>query len=216
MKSKDVQEIFRGRKRKTHLNREYAVLVPLVDVDGEPHLLFQVRSGKLARQPGEISFPGGMIEEGEGPEAAAVRETMEEMGLMAEDIEVIGELDFLQDSRNGAIYPYLGRIKEKKPEEIHFLPDEVAEIFTVPLEFFLQHEPEVYNMSYKVDLEEAFPYHRIPNGGVYQARTLSHEVFFYEYGKYLIWGLTAKITRCFVHELKDIFSTGYLQKQGLG
>ena len=54
---------------------EFAVLAPLVRVDGETHLLFEVRALHMRRQPGEVCFPGGQIEEGETPLEAAVRET---------------------------------------------------------------------------------------------------------------------------------------------
>ncbi|MBQ1630012.1 MAG: NUDIX domain-containing protein, partial [Firmicutes bacterium] len=60
--------------------REYAVLMPLVKVNGEICFLFEVRSQDVA-QPGDVCFPGGRIEEGETVVEAAVREAREEIGL---------------------------------------------------------------------------------------------------------------------------------------
>ena len=56
----------------------YAVLVPVVEWNGKLHLLFEVRSDALRRQPGEVCFPGGRMEEGETPTQCALRETCEE------------------------------------------------------------------------------------------------------------------------------------------
>lgn len=56
-----------------------AVLVPLVQVDGEWHVLFEVRSLTMRKQPGDISFPGGKLDGGETAQEAALRETYEEL-----------------------------------------------------------------------------------------------------------------------------------------
>ena len=59
-----------------------AVLIPLVQVDGEWHILFEVRSFTMRKQPGDISFPGGRIDSTDpSPLAAALRETYEELGV---------------------------------------------------------------------------------------------------------------------------------------
>ena len=54
----------------------YAVLCPLVERPDGLHLLFEVRSAALHRQPGEVCFPGGRMEAGETPEQCALRETV--------------------------------------------------------------------------------------------------------------------------------------------
>ena len=65
-----------------------AVAVPLLEVDGENHVVFTVRSNKLRRQPGEISFPGGHCEPNDKSGAhAAMRECSEELGI---DLDKIG------------------------------------------------------------------------------------------------------------------------------
>ena len=69
-----------------------AVLIPLVQVGGEWHILFEVRSFKMRKQPGDISFPGGRIDAtDQSPLAAALRETSEELGVDLEQITILGE-----------------------------------------------------------------------------------------------------------------------------
>ena len=66
------------RERETGLmdaTGRYAVLVPLVEHDGELSVLYEVRAATLRRQPGEVCFPGGRMEPGETPEVSALRET---------------------------------------------------------------------------------------------------------------------------------------------
>ena len=72
----DKQPLFIGEE--TALR--YAVLIPLVQVDGEWHVLFEVRSLTMRKQPGDISFPGGRIDPTDAsPMEAAIRETHEEL-----------------------------------------------------------------------------------------------------------------------------------------
>lgn len=197
-----IKEVFRNRKSKMFdVQRHYAVFVPLVIVAGKPHILYQVRSDTMKRQPGEISFPGGKVEEGESFKQAAIRETCEELGVEEEQLEVIGELDFLLNTFSDMIYPFLGFIKNFDIKKLNISKDEVQEIFTVPLSYFLTNKPQVYDMSYRADISEEFPFHKIKNGASYQQRTMTYPVYFYEYDNYIIWGLTAKITRNLVKEL---------------
>lgn len=70
------------------------MLIPLVEKDGELHLLFEVRAKHMESQPGEICFPGGHVEQGENPKDAALRETFEELGIPTEKIELIGPATF--------------------------------------------------------------------------------------------------------------------------
>ena len=66
-----------------------AVLIPFVQVDGEWHILFEVRSLTMRKQPGDISFPGGRIDPTDAsPMAAAIRETSEELGVEPETIKI--------------------------------------------------------------------------------------------------------------------------------
>ena len=74
--------------------RDAAALVLLYPVDGEPHVLLTVR-GALRHHTGQVSFPGGAVDAGETLEHAAVREAVEEVGVVASDIQVLGRLTSL-------------------------------------------------------------------------------------------------------------------------
>jgi 8-oxo-dGTP pyrophosphatase MutT (NUDIX family) len=73
--------------------RPAAVLIGLLEHGGAPGILLTVRAAHLRQHAGQIAFPGGVIESGDaGPAAAALREAQEEVGLAANDAEVIGYL----------------------------------------------------------------------------------------------------------------------------
>ncbi|KAM5530148.1 hypothetical protein V8D89_016183 [Ganoderma adspersum] len=86
-----------------------AVLIPLCNVNGQSGILLQVR-GKLRTHPGEISFPGGRVDEIDPtPLAAALRETEEEMGIHPAQVEVLGRFGPPESSLGGMrVWPYVG------------------------------------------------------------------------------------------------------------
>jgi len=182
----------------------FSVLVPLIEINGEINLLYEVRS-KNIRQPGEISFPGGKIEECESPVAAAVRETEEELGIHKENIEIIAELDYATSKSGSFVYSFLGYVKNVNVSEIKYSRDEVSELFCVPISFFLQNEPEKYYMNYYPKADKDFPYNLVNDGKNYNWGNIRYPVYFYKYGDYVIWGLTAKITYSLINKIKKIF-----------
>lgn len=200
----NIKKRFENRRAKPlGIHDNFAVLIPLIYVDEKLHLLYEVRSKNLDTQPGEISFPGGKVELDETFKEAAIRETHEELRLSSKKIKVLGELDYIILPYNISIYPYVASLNDIKIENINFSEDEVHEIFTVPIKFFLENEP----MEHKVDLNpkpnEQFPYHLIENGEDYDWRTGNYPVYFYKYNKYIIWGITARITKNFIDILKN-------------
>lgn len=180
----------------------FAVLVPLIEIDGEIHLIYKVRSNSIA-QPGEISFPGGRIEEGESPSEAAIRETSEELLINKANIELISELNYASSKSGSFVFTFLGLIKNIDPYEIDYNIDEVSELFFVPLSFFLETKPEKYYMNYHPQADKDFPYHMVNNGEDYNWGSIRYPVYFYKYYNYVIWGLTAKITYGFIKELTN-------------
>lgn len=180
----------------------FSVLVPLIEIDGQVHLIYEVRS-KSIRQPGEISFPGGRIEEGESPVYAAIRETHEELNINKEDIEIIAELDYATSKSGSFIYTFAGIIKNTDSAKISHNKDEVSELFFVPLAYFLENEPEKYYMNYLPKADDDFPYHMVNDGENYNWGQIRYPVYFYKYKEYIIWGLTAKITYSFINKIKN-------------
>ena len=183
---------------------EYAVMIPLILEDNEWNLVYELRSMDLARQPGEISFPGGRVEKGETFKQALIRETMEELLIERSNINLIGELDYLVSRDNYTIYCFLGIITGLEVKDIKPSKDEVDHIFTVPLKFFLNNKPDEYFLDLETRINEEFPYNLIPNGEDYKFSGGKHSVLFYKYGQYNIWGYTAKMTRHFINIIKDL------------
>ncbi|WP_432663458.1 CoA pyrophosphatase [Wukongibacter baidiensis] len=180
----------------------YAVLIPLIHVDNEIHLLFEVRSEKLNTQPGEICFPGGKIEENESPMESAIRETCEELNIEDSNIQVLGQTDYVITPFNLILYPFIGLINNVQVEDIKYNSDEVGSIFTVPLSFFMNNNPETHYVKNKLEVSSKFPFHKIQNGKVYNFRTGKYPIYFYEYKNYVIWGMTARIINNFIEILK--------------
>lgn len=185
-----------------NLFTKFAVFLPIVTIANEKYILFQVRSETLKRQPGEICFPGGHIEKSDtSPETAAIRETCEELGLAKSEIEVIAPLDTLITPFNTIIYSYAGYIKNM--ENINLNKNEVAEIFLVPISFFLETEPDEHYIKMLAEPSKDFPLHLIPGGYNYNWRVGKFPELFYLYENRVIWGLTARIVSNFIEIVKE-------------
>lgn len=203
----DLQKIYKkiNGREPTLLGMEqysrYAVLLPLIEKNKEPHILFEVRSYELRRQPGEICFPGGKIDNDDKNEQhTAVRETNEELGIAQNLITNISPLDYLVNPFGTIIYPFVGTITD--PSKINPNPAEVAETFLVPLSFFQKVEPEIYQIHFEMQPEEKFPFHHIIGGENYNWQTRKMEEHFYFYEDKVIWGMTARILHHFIGILK--------------
>lgn len=179
--------------------RQYAVMIPMIETPAGPELLFEVRSEQLHHQPGDICFPGGGVEPGETSAEAAVREMREELLVTADQIEMFGEGDiFGGGSRQ--VHTFVCRLKGY---DGRFSRSEVAEVFRVPLSFFLEQEPEVHLVRWKPEFGEDFPFEKIHGGKRYPWRSPVDRILFYEYGGKVIWGMTARILEGFVGLLKE-------------
>lgn len=117
--------------------RRAAVLVPIVDHGGDGStILLTRRADGLPDHAGQIAFPGGAAEPQDAhPEATALRETQEEIGLSPDGIELIGRLDSYETVTGYRIDPVVGLLRP--PMAIVQDPREVAEVFEVPLDFVL-------------------------------------------------------------------------------
>jgi len=149
-----------------------AVLVPVVARRGGLTLLFTRRTDHLDVHAGQISFPGGRLEPtDDGPVAAALRETEEEVGLPPRHVEVIGRLDTYVTRTGFEITPVMGIVTPPFP----VAPDsfEVAEVFEVPFDFFLK------------------PDNRRRDSRTYEGRV--RHFYAFPYQDYYIWGATAGI-----------------------
>ena len=147
-----------------------AVLVGLVERPQGMQILFTKRTPHLTDHAGQISFPGGRVDPHDADAAAAaLREAEEEVGLPRGQVEMIGRLDTYVTRTGFEVTPCVGFVAP--PEAYRPDPFEVAEVFEVPLGFFLD------------------PASRKLESRMYQGR----ERFFYAFpwGEYYIWGATA-------------------------
>ncbi|NQO74240.1 CoA pyrophosphatase [Streptococcus suis] len=174
--------------------RSYAVFLPLVWSDNQWQVLYEIRS-EFISQPGEVSFPGGRIEAGETAEEAAIREVIEELGIQAEQVELLGEIDYLVFAQS-TIRCFVGRLdldwQTLQPN------DEVARFFTVPLETLMATSPTYYDLTSKVLANCDFPFERLRGGADYPFSYHHRSVPFYEDLPENIWGMTAQFTHRFV------------------
>ncbi|MFT4416750.1 NUDIX hydrolase [Fredinandcohnia humi] len=187
-----------GRGRFTR----FSILVPLIKVNEEVHILFEIRSSQLRRQPGEICFPGGKIDAtDENEKHTAIRETMEELGLEETSITNVSALDYFVSPFGTIIYPFIGVIKSL--EELRPNPAEVGDVFTVPLSYFQKNPPQIYKIKFHVEPEKNFPYQDIIGGENYKWQIREMDECFYYYEDKVIWGLTAGILSHFIEVLEE-------------
>ena len=192
---KEFEDTFQDREpRSLGSYQYYSVLVPLVEKDGELHILYEVRAENMRKQPGEVCFPGGRIENDESAEECAIRETSEELNIRPENIRIIAQMDFLHTYSNFTLYSLLGIIDQEVIAEINVNPDEVKEIFLVPVSFLAENEPEVFCFDVLPNIGPDFPYEKINKTDGYNWRKGKSMVPIYRYGDRVIWGLTARIT----------------------
>jgi 8-oxo-dGTP pyrophosphatase MutT (NUDIX family) len=150
--------------------RAASVLVGLVDRPGGFSILLTQRTAHLSRHAGQIAFPGGRVDEGDADEVAtALRETEEEIGLGRDHIEPIGRLDRYVTRTGFTVTPVVALVAP--PFTLTVDPNEVDEVFEVPLDFILD------------------PANRQKDSYDFQGMTRYFYVFRYE--KRNIWGATA-------------------------
>jgi 8-oxo-dGTP pyrophosphatase MutT (NUDIX family) len=160
-----------------------AVLIPLFQTPSEYRILFTKRADSVEAHKGQISFPGGRIEEEDGsPLETALREAEEEIGLSRKDVTVLGQMDDARTvSSNYLVHPFVGLIPY--PYEFKTSALEVKELLEVPFELFLSGDsaggdtPVVYE------------------GGTYYGVA-------YRYQGEVIWGATARIMQNLVNLVK--------------
>lgn len=177
------------------------VCIPLLkNASGGYDVLFEVRAATIAHQPGDVCLPGGMVEEGETPREAALRELQEELLLNKDQICYLGDMDKLYTGSRLIMYSFAAEVTEYQNT---FSPAEVDEVFHVPLEFFLHTEPKCYITRARVEPGEDFPYDLICGGREYNWRSRKEDVCFYQYEGHVIWGLTAKVIRAFAEVVRS-------------
>jgi 8-oxo-dGTP pyrophosphatase MutT (NUDIX family) len=183
--------------------RSAAVLIPILRRPEGPTLLFTRRTESVAEHKGQISFPGGRLEDGENAIAAALREAEEEVGLEPSRVEVAGCLDDRASVSWYVVTPVIGIVREP-PASFRPQAAEVVSAFEVPLRYLLDRErvrhewwdvsrmppgaPAGTLLSLSADREIDRPANRY-KVYFFDAAPMSHEP---------IWGLTARILKEFL------------------
>jgi 8-oxo-dGTP pyrophosphatase MutT (NUDIX family) len=159
-----------------------AVLVPIVPRDHGLSVLLTRRSDHLKDHAGQISFPGGRIEPSDaGPAEAALRETDEEVGIAACEVDLLGYLDTYVTGTGFAVTPVVGLVDPSAQPQAN--ADEVAEAFEVPL-------------SYLIDPTNHQSTSRALHGQVIEFIEITYQ-------RHRIWGATAGIIVGFYEKLID-------------
>jgi 8-oxo-dGTP pyrophosphatase MutT (NUDIX family) len=149
------------------------VLVPVYLLGGESHIVFTKRTEHLKHHKGEICFPGGAFILDDGDVATtALRETYEEIGVLPEDVEIIGRLDDLVTISDFRVTPFVGVI-ERSPYPFSANPFEVQTIIEVPVAHLLDKANFAWVRRMRRGREEDVPG--------------------YVYGEHTIWGATAQV-----------------------
>ena len=172
-----------GRKKRTIDFPEYrksAVMILFMEKEGQPHVILTLRTDKVSTHKGQVSFPGGGYDSTDKNFLdTALRETMEEVGIAQEEIEILGEFDEYISIMGFHVYVFVGALG-KIPEYI-VCKDEIDEMLEVPFSIFYNEE---YNKCEKI---------------THQGKEF--DVYFYDYGKTTIWGMTARILTDFARKI---------------
>jgi len=171
-----------------------SVLIPLQQVQGdfarsEWHVLLTLRTERVADHKGQVSFPGGRADEGDvSPEATALREAFEEIGLKPVDVRLAGNLEPVVTNTNYLITPVVGFIPW--PYQFTLESEEVSRVFSIPLSWLTNpanHEIRERNLT--------------TNYGF--SRSLK-VIFFKPYNGETLWGVSAEITMRLLSKLSVI------------
>jgi 8-oxo-dGTP pyrophosphatase MutT (NUDIX family) len=162
-----------------------SVLLSLFIKDDHYWLLLMRRANTVEYHKGEVSFPGGVVDErDDNLEDTAKRETFEEIGVREEDIEMLGQLDDMTTiTSQFIVHPFVGILPF--PYEFRINRKEVDHLIEVPLSFFLDpSQPQPFSMYY--------------NG-----ETFETPAFIYKSS--VIWGATERILENFISLIKPIY-----------
>jgi 8-oxo-dGTP pyrophosphatase MutT (NUDIX family) len=160
--------------------RDAAVLIPVVDHRPEATVILTKRAETLTSHSGQVAFPGGRIDPTDlSPEAAALREAHEEIGLDAEHVEIIGRMPDYVSGSGYRIAPVLSVVKPGFTLSIN--EHEVDAAFEVPLRFLM--DPANHAQSSREFNKQLWVFYDMP------------------YGDQRIWGVTAGIIRTLYERL---------------
>jgi len=160
--------------------RPAAVLVTLFEEDGEARVVLTVRSDRLRSHQGEVAFPGGRLDPGEGVVEGALREASEEVGLVPGSVTVVAELTAMPTVASDTVMtPVIATVADRPSLTAN--PGEVERVFDVALAELLAdgvfHE-EWWSVPGRAGVSG------LPDG--------EFPVWFFEVAGETVWGATAR------------------------
>jgi 8-oxo-dGTP pyrophosphatase MutT (NUDIX family) len=168
--------------------RPAAVLVPLLKIylkeldETSWHVLLTRRSDTLIEHTGQVAYPGGRSDDDDSsPEATALREAQEEIGIKPEDIRLLGRLESILTITNYLVTPVVGVIPW--PYEFELAANEVSRVFTIPFTWLA--DPNSYRIEQR-EIPQA--YSSVLQGNKYPV------IYFNLYDGEVLWGVSAEIT----------------------
>ncbi len=160
------------------------VLAPIFQKDGEPHFLLTRRTQDVEHHKGQISFPGGAVDQADRDiTATALREAEEEIGLTAKHVEVLGVFDDIIVPTGFVVTPVVGYIPSLPSLTLN--KSEVDSVLEVPVAFFL--DPKNRQVV------------KMLRGGVVR------DVYLFPFERNDIWGATAFIIHSFLQKVGGNF-----------
>ena len=173
--------------------RHAGVLIPLLEDKGDYKILFTKRTDTVEHHKGQISFPGGAVDEEDSSLLeTALRESEEEIGLLKRDVDILGRIDdTLTVASDFIIRPFVGFVPF--PYDFVISEEEVERLIIVPMDVFQSENSE--NDVYAVEFE----------GRTYHTKA-------YEYNGDVIWGATARMIENFMEIIEKRLSLPHNQK----
>ena len=184
-----------------------AVLIPIIEKDGELNIIFEERSHSLKFQPGDVCFPGGRVEGNESPQECAVRECIEELypnninlSINNPNIEIFAALPPMIGPTGKIVYPFAGFLHDY---EFTYSKDEVERIIAYPISFFKENPPLHYPMEKRTYPPEDFPVDLISPGKDYKFYVQKYDMYIYQNTFPVIWGFTGRLLHTFLEMISD-------------
>ena len=148
-----------------------AVLILLYPTDNEWYFFLTKRTKTVEHHKGQISLPGGMVEEGESYKNAALRETFEEIGVSSSKINIIGTLTpFYVPVSKFEIFPFIGWTVKKPETVMHDV--EVERIFSPSIKNLMLEETKKEKKDIISDRSIAIPYYDLDGEVVWGATSI--------------------------------------------
>ena len=164
-----VKPRYKSTEKKTSIPA--AVLILLYPIKNKWHFFLTKRTNTVENHKGQISLPGGMLEEGESYKEAAIRETFEELGVQSDDINIIGPLTPLYiPISNFKIFPFVGWIKSNPELNIQF--KEVSKVFSPSIFSLMDPQTKKIKDSILLGQKVKIPFFNLKNEVVWGATSM--------------------------------------------